>query len=276
MMHPIFKYIVASITVLLIASSLFGQKTESQRLDGVYEKNVEDEGIISYRHIREADVFWAKRVWREIDIRQKQNQPFGYPKQPFIKILRENVMNERLTAFDPKPRNGDEFVKTMTPKEVSQIGAGTDTIEIYDQYGNYEKDSVVENEFDPNRVKKYRIKEDWFFDENTSTMHVRILGIAPLMQDSERDDVYIPMFWLYYPDIREVLADYEVFNRENDAQRLSWESYLEKRLFDSYITKVNNVHDRRIKDYKNGIDQLLEARNKEEEIFNFEHDLWTY
>jgi len=185
-------------------------------------------------------------------------------------------MNERITAFSPNPRDADEFVKTMTPQEVSQKGAGTDTIEIFDQYGNYQKDSVVENEFDPSRVKKYRIKEDWFFDENTSTMKVRILGIAPLMQDSEREDVYLPMFWLYYPDIREVLADYEVFNRENDAKRLSWESLFEKRLFDSYITKVNNVLDRRIKDYKNGVDQLLEARNKEEELFNYEHDLWTY
>ncbi len=276
-----FKFNVISlftVSFLFIFSPLcvHAQETESQRLDGVYEKNIEDEGIISYRHMREADIFWAKRVWREIDVRQKQNQPFKYPKQPLIEVLRKNIINERITAFSPNPRNADEFVETMTPKEVSQIGAGKDTIEIFDQYGNYQKDSVVENEFDPSRVKKYRIKEDWFFDENTSTMKVRILGIAPLMQDAQRKDVYLPMFWLYYPDIREVLADYEVFNRKNDAKRLSWESLFEKRLFDSYITKVNNVHDRRIKDYKNGVDQLLEARNKEEELFNFEHDLWTY
>ena len=49
-------------------------------IDGVYEKvtTVEKE-IIPYDDIREADVFWSKRVWRIIDTREKMNLIFAYP-----------------------------------------------------------------------------------------------------------------------------------------------------------------------------------------------------
>jgi hypothetical protein len=48
------------------------------------------------------------------------------------------------------------------------------------------------------------------------------------------------------------------------------------RLFSSYITKESNVHDRRIQDYKQGIQTLIEADKIHNEIFNFKHDLWVY
>jgi hypothetical protein len=36
------------------------------------------------------------------------------------------------------------------------------------------------------------------------------------------------------------------------------------------------VYDRRIQDYKSGIDILFEGENIKGTIFNFEHDLWQY
>ena len=40
--------------------------------------------------------------------------------------------------------------------------------------------------------------------------------------------------------------------------------------------KESNVYDRRVMDYKAGIDILYEAEKIKYEIFNFEHDLWSY
>ena len=41
--------------------------------------------------------------------------------------------------------------------------------------------------FNRNTVKKWRLKEEWFFDKQRSVMDVRIIGLAPLQED--RDEV---------------------------------------------------------------------------------------
>ena len=105
------------------------------------------------------------------------------------------------------------------------------------------------------------------------------MGIAPLKEVYDDNDNFLyeqPLFWAYYPYMRDLLARKETFNPFNDAIRMSWEDIFEMRYFSSYISKESNVYDRRIKDYKSGLDILVEADNIKEEILNFEHDLWTY
>jgi gliding motility associated protien GldN len=119
----------------------------------------------------------------------------------------------------------------------------------------------------------------WFFDEETSTMQVRIIGIAPLREvyDAQGNFKYEqPMFWAYYPQLRNTLASQEAFNPLNDAGRMSWEDIMEMRYFSSYIYKESNVYDRRLQDYLSGVDLLLEADKIKNEIFSFEHDLWSF
>ena len=107
----------------------------------------------------------------------------------------------------------------------------------------------------------------------------RIIGIAPIMEDFDASGNYrgdMTMYWIYYPDLRPILAKYEVFNPKNDAVRMSWEDLFEARLFESFIYKESNVHDRNIQEYATGIDALLESDRVKYENFNFEHDLWNY
>ena len=110
-------------------------------------------------------------------------------------------------------------------------------------------------------------------------MQVRILGIAPLrdIEDDAGNFLYEqPMFWVYYPEARNVLARERVFNYGNDASPITWEDLLEMRAFASYIFKESNVYDRRLQSYLTGVDLLLEADKIKQQIFNFEHDLWSY
>jgi hypothetical protein len=57
---------------------------------------------------------------------------------------------------------------------------------------------------------------------------------------------------------------------------LSWEDLFETRMFESFIYKESNVYDRAIIEYATGVDQLLESDRIKQEMFEFEHDLWTY
>jgi gliding motility associated protien GldN len=84
------------------------------------------------------------------------------------------------------------------------------------------------------------------------------------------------LFWIYYPDARELLAREKVFNDQNDGAPMTWEDVFEMRYFSSYIYKTSNVKDLRLQDQFTGRDLLLEADKIKQEIFNLEHDLWTY
>jgi len=173
----------------------------------------------------------------------------------------------------------DKFTEALSAQDARSIGSSVDTIILFDEETYEEKIEIVPNELNPEDVRRYRLKEDWFFDSESSTLQVRILGIAPLKEVYDENDNFLyeqPLFWAYYPDLREMLARKETFNPFNDAVRMSWEDIFEMRYFSSYIYKESNVYDRRIKDYKTGLDILVEADKIKQEILNFEHDLWSY
>ncbi len=249
----------------------------NQPLDDIVEKRtIVEKRVLPYDHVREADIFWEKRIWRVIDIREKMNQPFAYPERPFFSILMDAAISGEITVYNTE---NDKFTNPLTPGEVASIGASIDTVITFDPETYEEQIQVVRNDLNPEDVKRFRIKEVWFFDKETSTMQVRILGIAPLLDvlDDQGNFRYEkPMFWVYYPEARQILAREKVFNMGNDASPLTWEDLLEMRYFSSYIYKESNVRDRRLQDYLSGIDLLLEAEKIKQEIFNFEQDLWSY
>ncbi|MBI1782002.1 MAG: gliding motility protein GldN [Sphingobacteriales bacterium] len=261
----------------------------SLRNDASIERNlVRDREPLAYEHIREDDAVYRQRVWREIDIREKMNLPFRYSanedngNQRFIAILVKAIKDSVVTAFDPI----DDRFTTPLPvaKAMNQFGGGMDTVPSYDLNGNLIKYVVTPKEVDPDSITKFRIKEEWVFDKESSRMFVRILGIAPLkkLQTSTGitiGDEDIPMFWVYYPDMRPVLAKYEAYNNKNFGGRMTWEELFENRFFASYITKstLDNPYDLRLKAiFKDPILRLLEGDNIKEKIFNYEQDLWSY
>lgn len=254
-----------------------GEMNAEKPLDDIVEKKLTfEKRVLPYDHIREADIFWEKRIWRIIDVREKMNLAFAYPERPFFTILLEAAEAGEITVYSTED---DKFSIPLTPDEVATMGASVDTIATVDPETYIETFQVVRNEVNPQDVKRFRLKEVWFFDEESSTMQVRILGIAPLIE--EYDDMgnfkyERPMFWVYYPEAREVLARERVFNIANDSSPMSYEDLFEMRFFSSYIFKESNVFDRRLQDYLSGADLLMEADKIRQEIFNFEHDLWAY
>jgi gliding motility associated protien GldN len=109
---------------------------------------------------------------------------------------------------------------------------------------------------------------------------VRIIGICPIKELFEADNVTSkgpsPLFWIYFPEVRPILAKAEVFNRFNDAERRTYDDIFFKRMFTSYIYKESNVYDRWINEYAKGMDGLLESERIKNDIFVWEHDLWEY
>ena len=273
---------------LLFSTSLAAQTPESPitessfpvgdaPVDDIVEKRLIDEKrVLPWNDVREADIFWEKRIWRVIDTREKMNLPFVYPERYFFEILMEAAMSGEITVYSTED---DKFTTPFDPDEVAAKTASIDTVYTFDPETYEETLEVVRNELDPSDIKRFRLKEVWFFDEETSTMNVRILGIAPMRDVMDENDEFLyeePMFWVYYPDARKILARERVFNPVNDASPMTWEDIMEMRFFSSYIFKESNVYDRRLKEYLSGVDRLIEGERIKQEIFNFEQDLWSY
>ena len=128
-------------------------------------------------------------------------------------------------------------------------------------------------------IVQYRLKEDWFFDNERSVMDVRIIGMAPVIYNRDMNGNITglkELFWLYFPECRYVFQNFFVQSRHNDSQRMSFDDLFWKRMFQSFIYKESNLYDREIDSYKAGVDALLEAERIKEKISIFEHDLWSF
>jgi gliding motility associated protien GldN len=147
------------IITMIILAGLSGP-VRSQILDNpprdviYYDNDLEDVKPILIPEVRKADIMWSKRIWRELDMRQKMNQPFYYPLEPhnnwrnFITVIMDALKEGSITAYDIS--STDEFLVPLNYQEI--ISRQKDTIHRtlqrpyppYDQY-----DTVIMTEFDP-------------------------------------------------------------------------------------------------------------------------------
>lgn len=253
--------------------------------DGIYVKeNANNRRFIPYTHLREADVAWEKRVWRRIDLREKQNQPLYYPvtnvtsRISFIQTVLKYILNGSIGAF-----KDEEFLVPFEKAEIKgKLVLQSDSIETeeFDAEGNaitVKKLPPADSTWIFENFCGLDIKEDWFFDKQKSVLEVRIiaLGVSVLIKGKE-DLGCNNLFYIYFPACRPYFAKHEVYNTKNDSERRTFEDIFWKRQFASTVVKETNVYDRNIEDYSKGIDALLESDRIKGDIFKWEHDLWHF
>jgi gliding motility associated protien GldN len=258
-------------------------------LDGAWIKeHNKTKKVIQYPFIREADVMFAKRIWQDIDLREKMNMPLYYPLEEsngmksLFDVIKDALLVEgSITAYSTGVTGREDDFRTpllrsdvqlILEKPDTSFTEDPDTGELVPVY------QVIETTSQD--IKRYRVKEDWFFDKQRSERYVRIIGIAPLKErrdeNGEATGAFETLFWLYFPECRYVFANWDSFNRFNDAERRSFDDLFQKRMFNSTIVKESNVYDRKLDDVYTGIDRLLKAEEVKEKLFIAEHDLWSY
>ncbi len=297
------KIILLLVTTTLCVLDINAQDVlTTEEMNSVFKKEKHhNKRVQQYASLRQADVMWSRKIWREIDMRQKINHPFYYPendgvghtiedRKSLIDVIYSAILEGSITAYG-NPSMDDEFREVMSQDDIKKIGGAKEelvTVIDWDAVSagadpeEATKDTLISTPFNRNTVKKWRVKEEWFFDKQRSVMDVRILGLAPLQED--RDEVnnqllgtFSPLFWVYFPEVREILINAEAFNLvKNNAERRTYDDIFWKRMFGSTIVKEANVMDRKVNEYMIGLDALLEAERIKSEIFNIEHDLWEY
>lgn len=278
------KHILLCAAAILVTTNIDAQPSIFQPgdyKDGVYDKeNSTNRRVIPYTHLREADVTWEKRVWREIDMREKQNQQLYFPLEigvsriSLLQVLFKYILKNELIAF-----SDEEFQVQLEPSVIRNKIVKIDTVE---QMSYLEDGTEVATRVGTSdstwmyrQFRKIRLKEDWFFDKQKSVLEVRIIGMGIYTYDEEKEAPK-EQFWVYFPSCRKFFAKHEVYNPKNDSERRTFEDVFWKRQFASVITKETNVFDRQISEYSKGIDALLESDRIKNDIFTWEHDQWHF
>jgi len=282
------KNLIAYLVVAVFLLTLSGKHAEAQIVNGAYKRtDIIQKKPMPLPSVREADVFWSKKLWRIIDLREKMNLPLFYPtvemdgRMNLISLLLNGIENGQITPYDASL--DDDFKVPMSFEQVkSSFGAEATTEEKID-FDTGERTMVtIQGEIRPNDIKQYMIKEEWYFDKSNSTLNVRITGICPIREFVRAGDATgqvqrQKLFWVYYPEARPLLSTNLVLNPYNTAQQVSFDDLFIKRTFNSYVVIRENVYNNReISAYLSGKDAMLESKRIEDEIFDYEQDLWEY
>ena len=262
-----------------------GVKTEAQ-------KKYDNSKPLEYGFIDDKDVLWSKMVWERIVLDERVNFPLYYPTDT------ANIGKERRSLYDVLMKNvrkdsiknlyTDSYFTSKTNfKDVYESMVAVDTAELgYEQMYAGEPVSpeyIEKREIGAYDVEEFRIKGLWYFDKRQGELKYRLIAICPVVPDvffldQDEPDLIEP-FWLFYPDVRDVLNDAMCFNNKNTSMPISFDHMLNSRRFNATIYKEENVYqDRGIQEYvpSNALMQLLESDRIRDKIRDFELDQWQY
>lgn len=165
-------------------------------------------------------------------------------------------------------------------------------------------DKIVTNS---EKVKAIKLMGMWYIDKRDTQLRYRLLGIAAMGEDpnaaalkasqmqalaesgqpvdpssmNQSSDL-IDLFWIYYPDARQVLSSNYIFNSKNSTSDITFDDVLNARRFSSVIYKTDNgmgrggsgVIDEYIPNDADG--QLEESDRIKAQILQMENDMWNY
>ncbi|HIP48048.1 MAG TPA: gliding motility protein GldN [Lutibacter sp.] len=252
---------------------------------------------LAYGFIDDRDIYWSKVVWEYMDLNERLNLPYYYP----IDTMR--ISSNRRSLYDTLLRGIKEgdivevyddsyFTSKLSYQEINEKLYRRDTIpegiDVLNADPNADISEYIDTyNIDSEHIEGYKIKGVWYIDKRQGEMKYRLLGIAPVAQDVQtigRDDIgdineKLPIFWVFYPDARQVMHDMKVFNPNNAAFPISFDHLLNAHRFSSLIYKEENVYgDREVKQYVKGnsLFQVLESEKLKSDIRNKELDLWNY
>ncbi|NNC49696.1 MAG: gliding motility protein GldN [Flaviramulus sp.] len=293
------KTFLLTVVTVFTASSIFAQanvlNAKSPEEIGVRtetQKAVDNDKPLEYGYVDDRDILFSKMVWEKIVLDERANFPLYYP------IDTNNIGKDRRSLYDVLMKSIKDgkieniyddsyFTTKRTLKDIEAALTMVDTTELGIEQLNageeLSREYINRRDITAADIKQYHIKGLWYFDKRQAEMKYRLLGIAPVAPDvnfiDEDQPDLVPLFWVFFPDAREVLHEAKSFNNENSTMPFSFDHVLNARRFHGYIFKEENVQgDRAVSEYvsQNALMQLLESERIKDKIRDFELDMWTY
>lgn len=259
---------------------------------------------LKYGYVDEKDIRKSIYVWEIIDMNDKINQPFYYNLENSFtgqsKSLYQVLLDGALNGTIAEVYNDDNFTERLSAKAIIERLQSTRVddalIDIYNS-GRTPTQEEIQRYTDvikttSDKVEMLKIMGMWFIDVRDGQMKYRPLGIAALGPDPTTvgklgpdgqpiagASEMIDLFWIFYPDARNLLANHAVYNKSNASADLNFDDLINARRFSSIIYKSTSGNgDGKIADYipRNADEQLEESNRIKGEILNMENEMWNY
>ena len=269
--------------------------------DSVVSNKVEP---LQYGYIDEKDVGKSMVVWEIIDLNDKINQPIyknsdGIVSQnkSLFQVLYDAIIAGKITEVYDDEMFETRLAPEDIPNRVRYESLSDAGVEKINEQGKPLTEAQLKEftdvrEVKSENVKLIKIKGMWYIDKRDAQMKYRLLGIAAMGKDPsmmgqvgpdgmpiESDDMFIDLFWVYYPNAREVLSNAVVFNNRNLSSDITFDDILNARRFSSIIYKSGTgLGSGTISDYIPGDaeQQLEESDRIKDQILQMENDMWNY
>jgi len=291
------KSFLYTLVLLFMGAVAFAQVTEGTKVlpqkkktikaaprDGFsVRKDVDSNVVVPYADVREEDVYYSKRIWRELDLTDTANAVLNNDRYKLIQIFLDAIGQEELTAYSPKDtaqgrvlEDDDSFKIALTATEALNLARGTTEGVIDENTGKLSKPTL--RRLRPDEFSKYRIKEDWILDVKRAVFEPRIIGIAPMKMVEGN---WQPVFWIYFDDAREILSTKRLQNPKNDASVMTYDDFFVRRLFTSTIIKETNPGNKSIMEILGVTDNkdprvIAESDRIKQSLKEFEQRIWKY
>lgn len=220
--------------------------------------------------LQESEVMWSKRVWRIVDMRESSNKMLLNPRISkeinLMNFVRNSVFLNYMNAY-----SADDFKQKLNAQQIKKAFTKYDSSNVG---GKLKVDSSALN---MNSIKRFLIKEDYYFNRRNSTMQVKILGLSPLVDEFDSAGMYLgerQLFWLYYPAIRCCLNQHQI--KLNNDSVIYLESFFSKRLFTSEVYFVSVIQHENLPKKRKRENNKLEMDNRRDKIRNGENDYWEH
>ena len=258
---------------------------------------------LSYGYVDERDVLKSVYVWEVIDLNDKVNQPFYYnntnafsrQNKSLYTILLEGALNGEFTEVYDDENFTTKLDADGIKRKLSYEVIADEALDIIESGRQLTPEEVIRYtdvyETTNDKVRMIKMMGMWFIDKRDGQLKYRPLGIAAMGPDptftaqkarglimSDEEEL-VDLFWIFYPDAREVLANNEVYNRKNQSADLSFDDLLNARRFSSVIYKSSaGLGEGLIKDYvpRNAEEQIEESNRIKGQILAMENEMWIY
>lgn len=275
------KNVVGAVLIALTISA--GAQAQVGNVDG-YNPN-------SIRPIHETDQLYKTRVWRRMDLREKQNKPFFSENRRITRVIIESVMNGTLYPYTNDScvtrMSKEQFVENLSipmdepglteeekamgfgeeettsdddgwgdgwGDESSDSGQGAEGTELADADAEAEESYL----FTPRDVSVIEIMEDMIFDKERGRQYYDVQSVTLILppENFPNTGLLKEVASFRYKDLIRVFQenpDIAIWvNPKNDAMHLNLEHAFDLRLFSAHIIKYSNPDDSRIVDMVDG------------------------
>ena len=221
-------------------------------------------------------------------------------------VTQEAPAEETTTTKKGKKKKS---TKKAAPKAVN-IAPGTVLVKLDGSWYKINRNDISSNVdkivTGTEKVKALKLMGMWYVDKRDTQLRYRLLGIAAMGEDPNAAKLrasqaaalaeagqpveaaaggaedLIDLFWIYYPDARQVLTSNYIFNAKNSTSDISYDDVLNARRFSAVIYKSDNglgrggsgIIDEYIPADADG--QLDESDRIKAQILQMENDLWNY